>query len=100
MAVGGNIPCHAQEPVNANIAIPFSSQILAQKVARLFVHFPTANKPVRKPVKRNGCKNLKTRPISVALKMSRESDSGERKILDILKGLNSLQVALTRYKRP
>jgi hypothetical protein len=100
MAAGGNPPCHAQEPVSAYIAIPFSNLIHAQKVARLFAHIPTADKQARRPVKKNGCKNLKIRIIFLVLKMFRESGSGEIKIPAIQKSLKSHLLPLNRYKRP
>jgi len=100
MAAGGNIPCHAQEPVSAYIAILFSHLTHAQKVARLFAHFPTVDRQARRPVKKNGCKNLKISIISQAQKMSRESGSGVRKTPDIQKGRESALLPLNRYKRP
>ena len=86
MVAGGNFPCHAQEPVSVYIATSFLNQTLAQKVARLFAHFPIVDRQAKKPVKKNGCKNLKISIISQAQKMSRESGSGVRKTPDIQKG--------------
>jgi hypothetical protein len=100
MATGGNSPCHVQEPVSVYIATPFLNLTLAQKVAKLFVHFPIVNKQAKKPVKKNGGKKLKIRIIFEGLKMSRESGSGVRKTRDIQKGLNPRCLPLNRYKRP
>jgi len=70
MAEGGNISCHAQEPVNANIATHFSNLTPVQKGVKTFVHFPTVVKQVRRPVSKNGCKNHEISIIFVDPKMS------------------------------